>query len=88
MPVEAFYRFNGFCATYWWRLAAGPNALVRVGATLNVRDACADVRQAGRRNVDSNIGPVPLAFLQVDQRLGPHPLASVEQRPRGRSRPM
>ncbi len=69
VSTSAFYRFNGYRATYWWRLHEDSNNLVRIGATLNIRDAVVDVRQPGVRAYEANIGPVPLLYFQIDHRV-------------------
>ncbi len=66
VKTAAFYRFNGYRATFWWRLLQDNSNLLRIGATLNIRDAVIDVRQPGVRAYDANVGPVPLLYFQID----------------------
>ena len=78
VKTRAFYRFNGYRATYWWRMHQDQNNLVRIGATLNIRDATIDVRQPGAQAYESNIGPVPLLYFQIDHRVSDRVKATFE----------
>jgi hypothetical protein len=62
--TEATYRFNSYRVTYRYHLYDGPTWSWRIGATGFVRDAKIALNQNGIYAEDTDVGFVPLVYLQ------------------------
>jgi hypothetical protein len=68
--VEASYQFSSYRVTYRYRLYNGERWRWKVGFTGFIRDARIALEQDGKLAEDTDVGFVPLAYLQGRARLG------------------
>lgn len=70
-PTEGLYRFNSWRLTWRRTLLETSNGKLSGGFTAKVRDARISLRQGALREVDSNVGFVPLLHLLAEYRVNP-----------------
>lgn len=69
-PVDASYEFSSYRVTYRYRFYNGERWRWRVGFTGFIRDARIALEQDGLLAEDTDVGFVPLAYLQGRAKLG------------------
>lgn len=70
-PVDTSYKFSSYRATYRYRFFKGDRWQWRIGFTGFVRDARIALERNGQLAEDTNVGFVPLLYLQGRARLSP-----------------
>ncbi len=70
LPTEANYKFNSYRITYRYRFYDGPTWRWKIGATGFIRDARIALAQNGKYAEDTDVGFVPLVYLQGTARIG------------------
>ena len=70
LPTEANYKFNSYRITYRYRFYDGPTWRWKIGATGFIRDARIALSQNGKYAEDTDLGFVPLVYLQGMARIG------------------
>ena len=68
--TEGSYKFSSYRLTYRYRFYEGPTWRWKIGATGFVRDARIALRQAGKYAEDTDVGFVPLVYVQGFARIG------------------
>jgi len=61
--TDTNYKFNSYRATYFYELIQKSHLLLRIGATLKVRDAEIKLKQGPLSESKKNVGLVPLLYL-------------------------
>ena len=61
--ISTEYQFNSYRGSYFYQLVDEPRWIVRVGATLKVRDAKVALKQGTTSKFKKNTGLVPLLYL-------------------------
>ncbi len=70
VETGANYKFSSYRFTYRYRFYDGPTWSWQVGGTAFIRDARIALRQGELSAEDTDVGFVPLAYLQGEARLG------------------
>jgi len=69
-PTQARFRFDAYRVGYRYAWIDRPDLQVKVGVTLNVRDAAVSLRQGGVYAERTDTGVVPLLHVRAEKRLG------------------
>lgn len=66
--TDTFYKFNSYRASYYYQLINDKNFQLDVGGTLKIRDAKIRLEQGGQKKSRSDLGLVPLLYLNAEYR--------------------
>jgi hypothetical protein len=70
VPTQGRFRFDAYRVGYRYAWIDRPDLQVKLGVTLNVRDAAVSLRQGGVYAERTDTGVVPLLHVRAEKRLG------------------